>query len=167
MSNVELAKQLDTCIERFRYDLQGINPDHISLRPAPDKWSIIEILGHLVDSACNNHRRFVLATGKNDLVFEGYDQGHWVSVQEYKSASWKVIVHLWYYYNKHLVHLIKSLPQETVSKEQSRHSFDTMAFKLISSEEPSSLAYLIVDYIDHMNHHLNQIVQIAKEWQSQ
>ena len=30
----------------------------IEMRPQPGSWSIKEILGHLIDSASNNHQRF-------------------------------------------------------------------------------------------------------------
>ena len=46
--------------------------------PAPGKWSPKQVLGHLIDSASNNHQRFVRAQFTDDLVFAGYQQEPWV-----------------------------------------------------------------------------------------
>jgi hypothetical protein len=31
-------------------------------RPAPERWTKKEVVGHLIDSASNNHQRFVRAS---------------------------------------------------------------------------------------------------------
>ncbi|MDQ2969990.1 MAG: DinB family protein [Acidobacteriota bacterium] len=66
---------------------------------APGKWSPREVLGHLVDSAANNHIRFVRGQFEEDLIFESYDQDEWVRVQAYCDAPWTEIVELWRAYN--------------------------------------------------------------------
>jgi hypothetical protein len=58
----------------------------VALKPAPDRWSKKEILGHLIDSAANNHQRFVRAQGTPRLEFPGYEQEFWVATQAYASA---------------------------------------------------------------------------------
>ena len=40
-------------------------------KSSPDDWSPAEVLGHLIDSAANNHQRFVRAQFTDDLVFSG------------------------------------------------------------------------------------------------
>src|SRR5437016_2217214 len=61
---------------------------------AEEHWSSKQIIGHLIDSAANNHARFVLAQFKDDLVFPGYDQNKWVQAQQYEAASWPQLVEL-------------------------------------------------------------------------
>src|SRR5215472_16386475 len=68
----------------------------------PDSWSRAEILGHLIDSAANNHRRFVIGQLEENLVFPGYQQNGWVKVQRYSEAPWEELVTLWASYNRHL-----------------------------------------------------------------
>lgn len=81
-------------------------------RPSPHKWSPVEILGHLVDSASNNHRRFVLALTQDSLEFPGYDQDAWVSLQAYGVAPWEELITLWSTFNLHLARVMESVPEE-------------------------------------------------------
>ncbi|MFT5690607.1 MAG: hypothetical protein ACI8PQ_003464 [Planctomycetota bacterium] len=71
------------------------------------KWSAREVLGHLVDSATNNQRRFVEAQLGEDLVFPGYDQDAWVAVQRYREANWSALVNLWGKLNLHVAHMMR------------------------------------------------------------
>lgn len=124
---------------------------------APGKWSPKEIIGHLIDSASNNHQRFVRAQFKNDLIFDGYEQDEWVKVQHYQSEEWNQLVTLWKTYNLHLLHLIAQIPDSILKKEHNRHNLDELAFKPVPREKPATLEYFIIDYFDHLKHHLRQI----------
>src|SRR5260370_33872279 len=73
---------------------------------AEGHWSSKQIIGHLIDSATNNHARFVLGQLKDDLIFPGYDQNRWVEIQHYQQASWPQLVELWRAYNLHLWHVM-------------------------------------------------------------
>src|SRR4026208_691899 len=84
-----------------------------AVRPAAGKWSPREIIGHLIDSASNNHQRFVRAQFMDDLVFEGYEQERWVSAQHYNLEPWSMLVGLWKGYNLHLLHVMRHTPERT------------------------------------------------------
>src|SRR5690242_8402833 len=86
--------------------LQKISGPESEAPRAEDHWSAKQIIGHLIDSATNNHARFVLAQMKDDLVFPGYDQNGWVRTNHYQEASWPQLVDLWRAYNLHLHHLM-------------------------------------------------------------
>jgi hypothetical protein len=126
---------------------------------AEEHWSSKQIIGHLIDSATNNHARFVLAQIKNDLVFPGYEQDQWVEVQHYQQASWPQLVDLWRAYNLHLLHLMSYVTQEKLDQRCSQHSLQKIAFETIGESEPTTLGYLMKDYIVHLKHHLNQIFE--------
>jgi hypothetical protein len=82
-----VSKFRDT-IENAYQKLAVISDAEASLPLAAGKWSAKQVIGHLIDSASNNHGRFVRAQFKDDLVFEGYDQEQWVDAQNYNAASW-------------------------------------------------------------------------------
>src|ERR1700730_18802530 len=79
---------------------------------AEEHWSAKQIIGHLIDSAANNHARFVVAQIKDDLVFAGYDQNSWVEIQHYQQAPWAQLVDLWRAYNLHLLHVMAATPAD-------------------------------------------------------
>jgi hypothetical protein len=126
-------------------------------RGGEEGWSSKQIVGHLIDSAANNHRRFVLAQLGDDLVFEGYAQEDWVRAQGYDSEPWAQLVELWRAYNLHLAHVMASAPEETLRRPRPSHSLDRIAFRTVAPTRPATLEYLMRDYIDHLKHHLAQI----------
>jgi len=109
-------------------------------------WSRKQVLGHLIDSASNNHQRFVRAALQASLDFPGYDQDGCVRVQAVEEADWTLLVSLWAGYNRYLAHVIAHLP---VSK------LETLC--RIGSDEPVTLRFLAEDYLRHLLHHLGQI----------
>jgi DinB superfamily len=122
-----------------------------------DGWAPIEILGHLIDSAANNHQRFVRAQFTDDLVFPGYDGDQWVSGQKYRDTSWPDLIQLWSSYNLHLVHVVSVISKDVLTKPRAAHSLDQIAFNPVDKNEPATLEYVIRDYVDHLRHHLDQI----------
>lgn len=128
---------------------------------APGKWSPKEIMGHLIDSASNNHQRFVRAQFTDDLVFDGYDQEHWVTSQNYNLEPWDQLINLWKFYNLHLVHVMDQTPTETRDQIRTDHNLDQIAFRVVDVKSPTSLSYLMRDYIEHLKNHLDQISGIV------
>ena len=129
-----------------------------SRRPLSEgKWSAKEVVGHLIDSAANNHQRFVRAQFKEDLVFEGYAQEDWVRVQAYKEEPWPLLVNLWKFYNLHLAHVMANAPEAVRTQERARHNFHQIGFAPVSKDEPNTLEHLMRDYVGHLKNHLRQI----------
>ncbi len=144
-------------LETARPLLLGITEEQSEAGRAPGKWSPKEIVGHLIDSAANNHQRFVRAQFTDELIFPAYRQEEWVAVQHYQLESWPLLVELWHAYNTHLLHLVSHIPEAKLKLSRSAHNLDRIAWKVVHSEEPVTLEYFIRDYIGHMKHHLQQI----------
>ena len=136
--------------------LRDMTPEE-SRRKSADDWAPIQILGHLVDSATNNHQRFVRAQFTDDLVFPGYDQDNWVNAQKYSDESWPDLIQLWSSYNLHLLHLVSVIPPDILTKSRAKHTLDQIALEPVPPDKPATLEYLIRDYVDHLRHHLDQI----------
>jgi hypothetical protein len=126
---------------------------------ADGKWMPKEIIGHLIDSAANNHQRFVRAQFTDDLVFQGYEQEGWVRVQHYREKPWPELVRLWQLYNQHILHIMKHVPEDTRLKLRYRHNLHQIASDTISENDAVTLDYFMRDYVDHLKKHLSQIFQ--------
>ena len=137
--------------------LRNIPETQSGQKSAPDEWSAKETIGHLIDSAANNHQRFVRAQFTDDLVFTGYEQDQWINSQMYRDESWSEVIQLWSSYNLHLVHVASAIPEDVLTKPRSRHTLDQIAFHLVDKNDPTTLEYLIRDYLDHLRHHLDQL----------
>ena len=125
------------------------------------EWSRKEILGHLIDSAANNHQRFVRAQFTGDLAFPGYDGDQWVDAQQYTNVRWPDLIDLWRAYNLHLVHVVSVIPEDLLTQPRNKHTLDQIAFKTVDPNVPATLEYLIRDYLDHLKHHLDQILETS------
>ena len=115
-------------------------------RPDPQHWSRKQVLGHLIDSAGNNHQRFVRGQLAPRIDLPTYEQEFWVNRQGYATEPWADLVNLWLLYNRHLLHVVKTMPQEVLGHEIS-----------IAGRPYVTLESVIVDYLGHMEHHLAQI----------
>jgi hypothetical protein len=153
-----VAEDLRRTVERAAEALLRMTEEEAARRPAPGKWSPKEVVGHLIDSAANNHERFVRAQLQDDLVFPGYDQDAWVRVQRYQEAPWPLLVALWRDFNLHLAHVIEAIPETERLRPRSRHNLDQLAWKPVPADEPATLDYFMRDYVGHLRHHLRQIL---------
>ena len=146
---------MNSALERFKAlldktpgRLNTITESEAEARPAPGRWSKKEILGHLIDSASNNHQRFVRTQLEPSVSLPGYQQELWVGVQQYQRETWKTLVQVWGSYNRHLLHVITHMPDE---KRKNLCS--------IGGAEPVTLEFLVKDYVRHLAHHLSQILE--------
>ena len=125
--------------------LSAIPEDAAAKKPAPNKWSKKEILGHLIDSAANNHQRFMRLQLQTEISLPGYDQDDWVRLNHYQQRTWNEIVTLWSAYNRHLASVIESLDDSALGRVW--HSPDGDV----------TLEFIASDYVRHLRHHLAQI----------
>src|SRR3954463_3127189 len=90
--------------------LEAIGDEASRKPPAPRKWCPREVLGHLIDSASNNHGRFLRALQQDSLVFPGYDQDAWVEAQRYRERAWTDLISLWRGFNLHIANVMEGAP---------------------------------------------------------
>lgn len=152
LMNKELQKVVNRLQEHINLvPLEFLNyPDgELRRKPEPDKWSKKEILGHLIDSAANNHHRFVkIQFLPSPFYVEGYAQDDWVGIQKYNEKDSQEIVNLWKVYNEHLLFIMQNTPDKNLD-------FKIEADYL--SDKGDTFFILMKDYVDHMDHHLKQI----------
>ena len=139
-------QQLQSIIDSYTPQLQSILEDVWSHKPNPAKWSKKEILGHLIDSAQNNIRRFIVAQYENNPKIV-YAQDNWVAASNYQNYVRKDLVDLWILLNKHICMILKNIP---AGDEE----------RLSETSEPHSIKWLAADYNKHLLHHLHQVLDL-------
>ena len=132
-------------------ELKRISDAVALARPNSAKWSKKEILGHLVDSASNNHQRFVRGVEGKGGAFLSYNQDLLVRLERTNELEWPVIIALWSNYNRFLAHVLSSLPPEAAEYSCTLGGDE-------GGGKPVTLLFIASDYVEHLKHHVNQIL---------
>jgi hypothetical protein len=143
---VQALTSLRTLLNELPDRLKRMSAARVELKTDPSNWSPKEELGHLIDSAVNNHRRILLTQLENSPALPSYDGERWVEVQHYQRRNWNELVHLWAALNRHLLAAAEVMPESAWNR--------TCA---IGDSGPVTLKFVVDDYVDHMVHHLRHI----------
>jgi len=141
-----IASELESIIDLNLPALNTIPKSKMVYKTSPGKWSKKEIVGHMVDSAQNNIRRFIVA-GYEENPKIVYNQDKWVATVNYQEYDLSNLTKLWYLLNKHIVAILKNMPDE-------------MKQRKCLTENPNTLEWLAQDYIKHLRHHLHQVLDL-------
>jgi hypothetical protein len=143
----ELGQLLWKAIDKAEQDLLRVG-DAESQSQADGTWTRREELGHLIDSAINNHVRFVKASLEGSFTGPTYDQDGWVALHAWNDVPWTELVSLWLHHNRALERVVQRLPESALT-----------ASCLIGDNEPVALDFLVRDYVVHMQHHVEHILE--------
>ena len=144
-----LAEELRSEVDASYPRLRALTEAEVSGSRADGKWSRKEILGHLIDSAANNHQRFVRAQLVDAFEWPGYEQNQWVRVHGYRDQTWSDLLSLWLALNRHVARLIELVPDSKAGTPC-----------IIGGGDAVTLEWLMRDYVRHMRHHLTQIWEL-------
>ena len=139
--HTSLAQAVESALPK----LNAISEAEASVKPAPGKWSKKEILGHLIDSASNNHQRFIRLQAAPEVTLPGYEQDDWVLLNAYQKRPWADLISLWAAYNLHLATVIQGMDDSALNHVWHHPKADY------------TLAFVAEDYVTHQLHHLRQI----------
>jgi hypothetical protein len=126
--------------------LHQISKVDFAAKPALNTWSKKEVVGHLIDSATNNHQRFVRAQFEEKPSIQ-YNQNGWNTYSYYNDRDGEQIINFWYAYNMQLIEIIKRIPEDKLDNEVS------------VGDNVYTLIFLIEDYVAHMEHHLKKVIK--------
>ena len=142
----DLSLLLTQTIERELPNLRALDEQRASTPRGPGKWSPKEELGHLIDSAANNHMRFARGAMQPEVRDPGYAQEEWVRLHGYSEMRWESIVNFWFEYNTFLTRLVERIGPDRLTISC-----------FIGGNAPVTLEFVIEDYILHMQHHIDQL----------
>jgi len=137
---------LRTLLEKVPSRLAKLPEGETEKRPSQTKWSPKEELGHLIDSAANNHQRIVRVQMTEGLAMPGYEQNRWVELHRYQQRDWDELIALWRFLNQQLLAAAESVPETAWA-----HTCT------VADSEPLTLRFVFEDYLRHMLHHLEHI----------
>jgi len=143
----DVATDLGRTVAQAKPLLARLTNADTTARPSAKKWSKKEILGHLLDSASNNHQRFVRAQLQGELTFPGYEQERLVDLEKFSEMDWSFLVDFWASYNRFLAHVLAVMPAKAAGTTCN-----------VGNNAPATLEWIAQDYVAHLKHHLNQIV---------
>jgi len=137
---------LASIIENYTPLLKKVNEPSWKAKPLPGKWSKSEELGHLIDSAQNNIRRFIVAQYEEQPHIV-YRQDAWVSISNYQDYPVNDLIELWVLINRHICMILKNMPAEK-------------ARNLVLTQHIHSIEWLAEDYNKHLLHHLHHLLEL-------
>lgn len=141
-----IAAELETLVNKHLADLQSMPEQIMADKPAPDRWSKKEIVGHVIDSAESNIRRFVVGQYEDTPTIT-YNQDKWVSIVNYQHWDTAALIDLWFLLNRQIIEILKNTSKENGQRE-------------CKTEDIHSIEWLATDYIRHLKHHLHQILEL-------
>ena len=133
-------------IARLPDRLRAMPADKIEHKPAPNTWSAKEELGHLLDSAANNHQRIVRTQLEDKPAMPSYDGDAWVTLHCYQQRDWKTLIGLWAALNRQLLAAAEAAPESAWARTLT-----------IADSAPLTLKFVFDDYVRHMVHHLRHM----------
>ena len=138
-------------IELWELKLINLPIETITLKRNNQNRTIKQILGHLIDSASNNHQRMIRLQYNTNLTFPDYRQDNdlWIALQDFQTEDWNNLIQLWKYFNLHMVQVIKSVDQSKLDNYW--HDFEGTKV---------TLQEMIEGYLWHINLHLNEIQEL-------
>jgi hypothetical protein len=137
-------------LEQVRTTLSTVSEELADVPWRPGGWTRRQILGHMLDSATNNHQRFVRASLDGAYSGPTYDQQAWVDAHGYAEQSWSTLLTWWSALHQILEAVVARIPED---------SLETVCF--VEGDPPTTLRFRIEDYITHLQHHLTQITATA------
>jgi len=139
-------QQLASLIVHVREQYEKTSEEELLSAPAPGKWSKQQVLGHLVDSAVNNLKRFTDAQfAEQPYRIISYKQNELVAVNHYQQLPLQHMISLWQLLNQQIIFVAEKIPAPVLAYEVLPQYNETGI---------QTLAWLICDYVEHMKHHL-------------
>jgi uncharacterized damage-inducible protein DinB len=147
---LDAIKVLSSTNKKLSRLVKGASPAKLRRRPAPDKWSIAEILAHMsdVEIAVGWRLRFIL--GAPGTPVQAYDQNAWVKAGHYEKRDPKKSIETQRAVREANLTLLKSL-----SPDQWKH------FGLHAERGQESVEHMVKMLAGHDINHILQIESIV------
>jgi hypothetical protein len=140
-----------SAVDRLHELLEKTEETSVGIQLSADAWSLKEIVGHLIDSASNNHQRFVRLQIENLEGFPAYEAEQWIRIQQYNRMDWDLLKSLCMHYNLMILGIVERIPEKCLSNSWS------------GDDEQRTLQWLVNDYYRHLRWHTDHYQRRASE----
>jgi hypothetical protein len=144
-----VAQELQQIVRKYTEVFNDLSEKEFSQKTRSDKWSRKEVVGHLIDSAQNNLRRFICGQYETTPPHIIYEQDFWVKANGYGNMNSQDVIQMWKLINLQICTVIRSMPA-------ANHTRLCNTGK--GTESLQSLKWLAEDYVKHLKHHINQVI---------
>jgi hypothetical protein len=147
--------EYDERINNF-YETMVQNEEIADIKLSEDKWTLKEMVSHLIDSASNNHQRLVRLQLEQKIKFPAYEAEEWKDITKINEYDFMELINLWKLYNQYLLHIIKRIKDNDLKNIWQKNG------------EELTLKFIIEDYFErHMNWHIDLYNNRIKEIKEQ
>jgi hypothetical protein len=138
---------------RLERAVSGLSRARLLRRPAPGKWSIAEIVGHLLDTEVVYGYRIRMALAQPGLPIQAYDQARWAEVFRGRRGSVPVLLARIRALREVNLALVTGVPRTWWSR-----------YGLHSERGKESVRRTLELVAGHDRNHLDQIMAIRKRF---
>lgn len=137
---------------RLKKAIRGLTPKQLRWKPAPEKWSIAEIVAHLADAEIVASWRLRSVIGENGVTIQPFNQDVWTSVFEYNKRDVGLSLETFRILRANNLALLKAIPRE---------AWDNYGMHLERGKE--TVAHLTRMFAGHDTNHALQVEAIAAQ----
>lgn len=152
----EISDEIVEIVKREESLLKSLSIDEITVRVNSQRRTIKMLVGHMIDSASNNHQRMVRLQYVTDgeLVFPDYTQDNnlWIRLQKYQEEDWTVLIQLWMYSNIHIAYVIRTVDHSKLNNFWTDYQGNRV-----------TLDMMIRGYLDHLKLHVSHIHELLSK----
>lgn len=148
----EIIQDLNKTVNEFIPRINTLSDEEFASKAQPNKWSKKEVIGHLIDSGHTNLRRFVCGQYDKSPAKIVYEQDFWVNANNYQKMDKDDLVELWRLVNLQIENILSTMPPENYLKQCDTSKGETQL---------RTLEWLAEDYVKHLKHHLNQVIEYS------
>lgn len=152
-----LLQRFESTVSSAHAKLRELKLEHQLGLSETKKWNEFEILNHLIDSCLVNYQRVIISCTTSTLRFDGYEQDKWVNAQNKVPTPWVTLLELWVGINQHMIRMMSNMDESQMKRKYISHNLHKVGFKTFDPDVPESLYNFMIDYLDHVDHHLRQI----------
>ena len=97
------------------YNIMVENSNIADIKLSEKKWTLKEMVAHLIDSASNNHQRIIRLQIDEKITFPSYEAENWKNATKIKEFDFTELIKFWKGYNFYLLHLIKNINENNLN----------------------------------------------------